>query len=537
MTWQVAFRRDLVRALISAAAVAAVVAALLPLKSRLGLPNEGMLLLLVALVISATAGWRVGLLGAVLANLSLNYFFVEPVHTFSVRDASDIVALGVFLAVAIVGGSLLSSAQRSALEARRRQAETEVLLSISRAMLGRTRPREALTALCEEVLRILQADGAAVLMRNSGDWEVLAAAGSSAAERGEAQRPPSAEERSMMTHAFSVNSSVTIGRARVNASAVRRIFVGVGERAGIGAGNRRGLTLVPLKTGTESIGMLRIDGPIGNAVFADHPEQLLAPFAKEAASAVQRSELAAAAARAEALREADQMKTALMASVSHDLKTPLAGIKAAVSSLLADEVHWSSDDVKGFLETIDSQTDRLNRLISDILDLNRIESGAVSPVLRRVCVRAVLEEARNRTAVVTKDRVVSIRALPDLTALADESLLVQALVNLVENAARYSTPGGSIELTGEARDARVDIAVSDHGPGIASEHLPHLFERFYRVPERTPRAKGSGLGLSIVKGFVTLSGGTVQAAKVRDGMRFVISLPVPVSAPVQAGTR
>jgi two-component system sensor histidine kinase KdpD len=243
---------------------------------------------------------------------------------------------------------------------------------------------------------------------------------------------------------------------------------------------------------------------------------------------VQRVELAQAAAHTEALRYADEMKTALMTSISHDLKTPLAGIKAAVSSLLDSSVSWSKEDVASFLDTIDSQADRLDRVISDILDLNRIESGVVRPVQRTLNVRQLLEEAIERSRSATGGRSISIDAADALAVTSDESLIMQALVNLLENAAKYSKPGGAIRLEGRMTPSGVELSVADEGPGISERDLPHVFERFYRADDHSRRVKGSGLGLAIVKGFVTLSGGTVRAESSLDGTRFVITLPAAV---------
>lgn len=505
-------------------ATAVATGALAPIQDSVGLLNEGLILLLLALLVSATWGWRVGLFAAVVTNLSLNFFFVPPLHTLTVQDPENVIALLIFLVVAMVGGMLLSSARQAAAESRRRQAETQVLLNLSRAMIGRTHPEEALAALCEEVIAALGAEGAAVLSASSGAWQVLASAGAPIAARA-----PDAEERAMAEQALATSAPVALGRTGLTAGRPRRIAVRMGPQQRIRE-IQRGLTLVPLRIGDRAFGVLRLDGPIGGAVFGNHPEQLLVPFANEAALAVQRVELAAAAAHADALREADEMKTALMTSVSHDLKTPLAGIKTSVSSLLDADVHWSEDDVRAFLQTIDSQADRLNRVISDILDLNRIESGVVVPMCRTLSARDLLEEARTRTATSWAARDVTVEAPADLLVEADESLITHGLVNLIENAAKYSTPGRAIRLRATPARDRVELIVADEGPGIARQDLPHVFDRFYRAAEYSRRVKGSGLGLAIVKGFVTLSGGTVRVESSPEGTRFIISLPVGVAA-------
>jgi len=515
----------------SIAATAVLTSVLAPVQHRVGLLNEGLLFLLLALLVSATWGWRVGLFAAVLTNLALNFFFVPPLHTFTVQNGSNVVALFVFLVVAMLGGRLLASAQQALAEARRRQAETQVLLNLSRVMIGRTHPEDALAALCEEVVSALHPEGAAVLSGAAAGWRVLASAGAPAAARA-----PDAEERAMTEQALATNIPVMLGRTGLASGRPRRIAIHAGGQRRIEAA-QRALTLVPLRVGEGAFGVLRLDGAITGTAFGDHPEQLLVPFANEAALAVQRVELAAAAAHADALREADEMKTALMTSISHDLKTPLAGIKTSVSSLLDESVDWSPEDRAAFLATIDSQADRLNSVISDILDLNRIEAGVVSAVLRPLVAADLLREAVARTTGPTGGREVTVDATPQLLVEGDESLIGQALVNLIENAAKYSTPGCAIHLRAARLDGRVEITVADEGPGIARDDLPHLFERFYRAAEHSRRVKGSGLGLAIVKGFVTLSGGSVRVESSPAGTRFIISLPAAIAVGVDAVTK
>ncbi len=497
-------------------------AALSPFRDGIGLLNDGLLFLLLSVIVASAWGRNVGIYAALITNLSLNFFFIHPLHTFAVSDPENVVALVVFLIVATVAGSLLSAARSAAAEARRRQAETEVALALSHAMSGQTEPDAALQALCREVVRSFDAPGAAVLVGTDGQWSVLAHAGHEAASR-----PPEPGERAAADRAASEGVLQSVGRSGLARTRARVVFPAGREAA---LASERSVALVPLRIGGRVLGVLRLDGPVGNTPFREQPEQLLDAVASEAALAVQRAELAQAAAHAEALREADEMKSALMASISHDLKTPLAGIKAAISSLRDKRIHWSEDDVDAFQRAIDSQADRLNRVISDILDLSRIESGALIPEKTPVSARELLERARDITYLETVGREVIVDAADDLAVTADEALIVQAVVNLIENAVKYSTPGQPIHLTASAAGHRVVIAVADEGPGIAAEDLPYVFERFYRAEEHSRRVKGSGLGLTIVKGFVELCGGTVSVESSPAGTRFVMLLPAAVPA-------
>jgi two-component system sensor histidine kinase KdpD len=283
--------------------------------------------------------------------------------------------------------------------------------------------------------------------------------------------------------------------------------------------------IAPLVLGDAPLGVLRLDGPVQAPAFRERPQELLQAFAGEAALTLQRLALQRAAARSEVLEEASEAKTSLMMSLSHDLKTPLAAIKASVSSLLDNSVDWPEADVRAFLETIDSQVDRLDRTISDILDLNRLESGGVRPLLRQVEARDLLEDARERCLPLTRGRTVEVEAPPGLTLVVDPSLAVQALVNLLENAAKYSPESGRLLLSASARDGEVELAVEDEGPGISQEDLPRVFERFYRLPRSGGEAQGTGLGLALVKAFTTLSGGSVDVASGPSGSRFSLRFP------------
>lgn len=502
-------------------------AAMAPWQHAIGLLNEGLIFLLLTLVIAATYGWRVGVVAAVLANLALNFFFVEPLHTLNVQAPSNVFALVVFLIVSVVGGALLTSARSAAAIARLRRAETEVLLRLSRTMIGQTNADEALRALCTEVVAAFESPGAAVVSRRSDGWTVLAHAGDD-----ESGRAVDSSERAMAEQAMTAGGVRRMGHTGLERTRRVRIVRSSGDERFVQPSS--GTAFAPLTIGDRVLGILRLDGPIGATAFRDHPEQLLEAFAVEAALAVQRVELAQAAAHADALKQADEMKTALLTSISHDLKTPLAGIKTSVSSLLDATVDWSDEDKRAFLETIDSQADRLNRVISDILDLNRIESGVITPLIRTLAVEDLLVDVAATTSIVTQGRKVTLAADRGALIEGDEGMLRQALVNLVENAAKYSTPHRPIHLAASTVDGRADISVADEGPGIDARDLPHVFDRFYRAQEQSRRVKGSGLGLAIVKGFVQLSGGAIRVESSPAGTRFIISLPAVAAATTPA---
>jgi two-component system sensor histidine kinase KdpD len=255
-------------------------------------------------------------------------------------------------------------------------------------------------------------------------------------------------------------------------------------------------------------------------------DALIAAFVGETASALERTRLEARARRVESLERSDALKTALLSSVSHDLRSPLTAIKAAVGNLRDPEIEWSDDDRDAFLATIEGQTDRLTQTVTNLLDMTRLEGGAVSIRLEPLDVRSLLDEVADEARRRAPERTVHVESseVGLVAVTADHSLLLQALINLVDNAIRYSTPGGAITLASEKVGRRVLLRVADSGPGIPESDIAHLFEKFYRG-RASASARGSGLGLPIVKSMVELCRGTVSVRSSAKGAVFTIDLP------------
>jgi two-component system sensor histidine kinase KdpD len=209
--------------------------------------------------------------------------------------------------------------------------------------------------------------------------------------------------------------------------------------------------------------------------------------------------------------------------VSHDLRSPLTAIKAAVGSLRSDEVEFTDADRRQLLAAIESQTDRLTGTVTDLLDMSRLEGGAVRPTIEPVEVRVLLQDVVVATKAAAGGRELCVNAPEGMWARADYGLLLQALTNLTENAVKYSTPGGAIQLRAHTDAGRVVLEVADEGPGISSADLPHIFERFYRGSEGK-RVQGTGLGLAIARAMVELCGGHVAVESSPAGSTFRISL-------------
>ncbi len=508
---------------VSLLATSLLVGILVPFRADIGLLNVGFLFLLLTLLIASIWGRAIGIFAALLVNVAFNFFFLEPLHTFTVQEPRNIVALAIFLAVSAIGGGLLAAAVASAQEARRRQAEAEVALALSRALGLETEPENALQTLCVVVTSALSNPGAAVLVRGQDGWQPVASAGGESS-----RRLPDTAERALADRAASEGRTLGMGGAVSQTTRRKRIVIPHGREAAYEPG--LAVAFVPLLLGDEVRGVLRLDGPLGDSPFGGDPTRLLEAVAAEAAITLQRIELAREAARTEALDQADQMKAALLSSISHDLNTPLAGIKAAVSSLLDPAVSWSTGDVDALHRTIDWQTNRLVRLIGDILDLNRIQAGELTPEQTSLSVRDLLEKALRATSPEAEGRSMTIDAEDSCRVIGDEPLLTQAIVNLIENALRYSRPGGAVRLTAVDHRETVEIRVEDEGPGIPQADLPHVFERHFRSGE--VRVPGSGMGLTIVKSFVELCRGKVSVESSPAGTVFRIHLPADTESQV-----
>ncbi len=490
-----ASRRD-IALLIVALAITALTAVLAPFVGDEQLVNVALLYLLVVLVAAAVWGYVVGLFTAVLANLAVNFFFVPPLHTFTVQEPDNIASLLVFFTVAVVGASMLALLQGQAAEAIAGRTEASILMQVSRAVARAETPQTALDVLCATVTTALGLDGCAILQDRDG-WRVVGSTSSAV------DRAPVAD-----IEVASAQRAVDSGSISELPDS-ERIFVPLAAEGGRG--------------------VLRLVGRVHLPRQVDR-EQLLTAVASEAGIALHRAELAVEAQRAEVLQRTDDFKSTLLSTVSHDLRSPLTAIKAAVGSLRDTDVEWTSEDVHGFLETIESQTDRLTALVSNLLEMSRLEGGAAKVRLEPVQVDMLLNDVIAACRTRTGDRRMTVEARPSLWVRSDYGLMMQALGNLVENAARYSVPRGTIRLTAALMEpSAVAIRVMDEGPGIPAEDLPHVFEKFYRGVQGR-RSTGTGLGLAIVRAMVELCGGTISVRSSYEGTVFTIVLPA-VEAP------
>ncbi|MES1256318.1 MAG: ATP-binding protein, partial [Acidobacteriota bacterium] len=280
------------------------------------------------------------------------------------------------------------------------------------------------------------------------------------------------------------------------------------------------VVLVPLRFGTRVVGLLAAGGRPVEAGTLD-------ALAGVVAIAMERAQFLEERKAAELSRQSEELKSALLASLAHDLRTPLTAIRVGAANLQAS---WLTDDDRreqsGLILT---EVERLTRMFQNILDMARIDAGAVGAELRWAHPSEIVEAARDQVTHALERHVLDVEAVPDLLVRVDPRLTAAALAHLLENAAQYSPPGSTVVLTTAVTRDGLVLTVRDHGPGIASEDLPHLFERFYRGQHASSRPSGTGMGLSIAKGLLAAEHGRLGACNA-DGGGAAFTIVVPTSA-------
>jgi two-component system sensor histidine kinase KdpD len=284
----------------------------------------------------------------------------------------------------------------------------------------------------------------------------------------------------------------------------------------------------PLQTGQGTVGVLGVK--FQNPDVDLHPEQmrLLGAFVTKAAVSIERGLFAEEASQAEILRATEKLQSALLNSISHDLRTPLASITGVLSSLRLEDDFIEPDTRRELVETAYDEAERLNRLVGNLLDMSRLEAGTLKTLMQPCDIQDVVGSALNTLASRLEDHPVDVQIPPDLPLVPlDFVLIAQVLINLLENAVKYSPEGGQVAVSAQAIDREaVQVTVSDHGPGIPEEDLERVFEKFYRV-KRFENVVGTGLGLSICKGVVEAHGGTIRAEnQPGGGVSFRFTLPL-----------
>lgn len=477
--------------------------------------------LIPVLLASAVGGRGAGVLVSCAALAAWDWFFISPTYTITIASARDVLALGVFLAVALLVGQLSVVARRRTGEALRRARSSEALYELSMGLIADRSQGAVLSTLTERLRVTFDLAACAVLLPVGDGWRTEAVAGRLP---GDLRVEESRSLAVTVARVFTDGEECMLGRVHRGS--------GMNERMVRPRSGQERARFLPLQVGTRAIGVLEI---VPRASQKPDPERehLLATFANGAALALEQARLTEDERAAALARESDRLKSALLSSVSHDLRTPLAGIKAAASSLLQPDVAWSEEDRQAFLIDIDHEADRLTRLVSNLLDLSRIEAGAIRPDKEWEDMGELIERVLRRMAPSLADHPL-VRQIPAglPQVRLDAVQIEQVLTNLIENAAKYSPPGAPITIQADVAPDQppgpmLRIAVTDRGAGIPANEQQRIFDTFYRVAGGVRGVRGTGMGLSIVKGLVEAHGGQVQVDSAPGvGSTFSVLLPL-----------
>ncbi|MFJ6570649.1 ATP-binding protein [Streptomyces sp. NPDC091292] len=447
--------------------------------SQLGLANDMLLFLALTVAAALLGGLLPALASAAFGSFLLNWFFTPPLHRVTIADPKNIVAIVIFVGVAVSVASVVDLAARRTHQAARLRAEAEILSFLAGSVL---RGETTLDALLERVRETFGMESVALLERESDvtPWTCAGSVGPHPSDR-----PEDAD-----------------------------VDMPVGDHMALALSGR---------------------------VLPAEDRRVLAAFAAQAAVVVDRQRLKQEADQARTLAEGNRIRTALLAAVSHDLRTPLAAIKAAVSSLRSDDVAWSEEDQAELLAAIEEGADRLDHLVGNLLDMSRLQTGTVEPLIREIDLDEVVPMALGG---VPEDSVEL--EIPETLPMVgvDPGLLERAVANIVENAVKYSPEGRHVLVAASALGDRVEVRVVDRGPGVPDDAKERIFEPFQRHGD-APRGAGVGLGLAVARGFVEAMGGTLAAEDTPGGgLTMVLTLkaaagrprPLPDARPAEAVT-
>jgi two-component system, OmpR family, sensor histidine kinase KdpD len=441
-------RRRLIGIILAAIALPLLTVVLANVRGSLNLPSDLLTYLVAVVAIALVAGLYPALLAAIIASALVNYYFTPPLHTFTISDHNNILALVAFVMVAATVSVVVEvSARRTALAARA-TAESETLATLAGSVL---RGHTAVPALLERVKETFQLTTVTLL-----------------------ERDPNAGGR-----------------------AAWQVVASVGDLP----------CLKPADGDTEVSVDERYTLAVCGRTLASTDRRVLGAFAAQAATALEQQRLSEAADAAKPLEEADRMRTALLTAVSHDLRTPLASAKAAVTSLRGSGVHWRPDEQAELLATADESLDRLHRLVDNLLDMSRLQAGALTVFRQSVALHEVVPIALDSLGPVAGQVKLDIPdTLPDVDA--DPALLERVVANLTANALRYAPPDRPPRLSASAHGEIVELRVSDQGPGIPANERESVFAPFQRLGD-TDNTTGVGLGLALSRGLMEAMDGTL----------------------------
>lgn len=470
------------------------------LNSFLDVRNLGLVFLMAVLASAITSGLWPALYACFASALAFNFFFLEPRHTLTISDPESVVALVIFLIVAVTASNLAARLHRQAAAARQRARMTENLYQFSRKLAGTGTLDDVLWATAYQIAAMLRLR--VVVLMPDGDTLAV-----------KVGYPPddTLVDADIAAARWAWEHEQPAGRGAYTLPGAKRLYM-------------------PLRTGRTPIGVIGLDNDKPGPLLTPEEQRLFDALADQAAVAIERIQLVADVERARLAAEADRLRTALLSSISHDLKTPLAGILGAAGTLKDYDTALPDADRAELVSTIIEESERLHRFIGNLLDMTRLESGAMQPNASLHFPGDIIGTALRRAGRLLVRHTVEVALPPDLPMLrVDAVLFEQVIFNLLDNAAKYAPPASTIVIQGWKDGNHVLLRLVDEGPGIPPEDLERVFDSFYRVRKTDHVPAGTGLGLAICRGFVEAMGGTISATNRADrsGAIFTIRLPIP----------
>lgn len=463
------------------------------------LGSLAMIFLVPVLISAVTFGRWPALFTTFLSIMAYNFFFLPPRYTFTIANPNNWLSFGVLLFVAIIAGNLAARVRAQADLAAARAAAMGELYRFTGKLTSIARLDDILWAAAFQMSSMLKAN-VVILLHDRATNRPMVRAG----------YPPEDEldDQDLAAAAWSWDHGQPAGRNSQTLPGAKRLFL-------------------PMRTGQGLVGVTGLQRHDEKSLFTPEERRLLDALIDQTALAIERSELVERVDEAQVRAEADKLRVAMLTSLSHDLRTPLASILGAATTLLSSKdlhVRQSED----LLEMIREEAERLDRFVGNLLDMSRLEAGALGVKLEAIDVIELAETASKRLARRLSGHHLVLDApdgLPLVTV--DPLLLEQAIVNLLDNAAKYAPVGSDIRVQARLAGSKVLLVVEDEGPGIPPDELPLIFDKFYRAKAADRRVAGTGLGLAVARGFVEAFGGTLDAANRidRSGAALTIALP------------
>lgn len=471
----------------------------------IGLENISLIFLTAIVVVAAGFGLWPSLLATVLSSLCYNFFFTAPYYTLAIDEPANVVAVVVFTIVAIIVSNVAARARVQAIAAMERARTTELLYAFSRKLAGTGTLDDVLWAAAHQTALMLNVRVVILLPEN----------GSIAVKAG---YPPEdqLEESDLAAAQWSWQQDAAAGQGSPVRPDAKRLFL-------------------PMRTDRGVIGVLGIDSDRAEPLPGAAERRLLEALVDQSALAIERVYLVEHMERVKRTFETERLRSALLTSISHDLKTPLAAVLGAAGTLRDLASKLNGDQKDELLATIIDESERLNRFIANLLDMTRLESGAIIPNIARHDLHEIVGSVLRRAGKLLQSQRVELELAGELPMIElDAVLFEQVLFNLLDNAAKYAAAGTAITIRSRREpDDMVALHIMDEGDGISATDLSQMFEKFYRARKGDRVRAGTGLGLAISRGFVEAMGGTISAANRSDrsGAVFTIRLPVPPAAP------